>query len=165
MRPCEVRGLFHDYGWDWNGYAKFVFVRNPWARLVSLYQHICTEEASPPFSEWLYTMQPNGLGGDTDMTCPKLWKKYGAYSIEHYIKDDSGNILVDKVLRLEDINHKLIPYLTALHIPIDIRQKLPYKNQRQVAMGFQEYDSARTANHVRHLYHYDIVNYGYEFSL
>ena len=110
--------LFYQYGWDWNGYAKFVFVRNPWARLVSLYHHIAQKQSPPPFMDWLYTIQPYGRGGGGERYPRDSWQRFGTYSIEYFIKDEEGNILVDKVIRLEDINHELLPFLNALKVPI-----------------------------------------------
>ena len=50
----------------------------------------------PAFTEWLYTIKPKGVGGGGEDH--QRWRKYGSYSIEYYIKDQTGNILVDKVL-------------------------------------------------------------------
>jgi len=44
MRPVEARSIFEERGWTFEEYVKLVFVRNPWARLVSLYEMIGSHE-------------------------------------------------------------------------------------------------------------------------
>ncbi len=163
MRPEETRPLFREFGWDFDGYTKFVFVRNPWARLVSLYEHVHRQVAeAPPFSEWVYTVRPCGAGGGGRDREP--WRRYGAYSIEHFIKVSDGGVLVDKVIRLEDIDHALLPFLAALKLPVDATASVPWKNRRRVSRPYTEYYTPETAEHVRDLYRYDIVHYGYDFG-
>ena len=163
ITPQETRELFAAFGWDFYGYNKFVFVRNPWARLVSLYEHVMRNpDNRMEFTEWLYTIKPFGEGGGGEDW--QRWRKYGAYSIEHYIKDDAGNILVDKVIRLEDIQKELRPFLMALGLP-DVKQaKLNHSNKRKSSTHYTRYYNEETREYVRELYRYDIINYGYAFG-
>ena len=163
ITPQETRALFAVLGWDFYGYNKFVFVRNPWARLVSLYEHIKRHHSIPlGFTEWLYTIKPFGEGGGGEDW--QRWRKYGAYSIEHYIKDDAGNILVDKVIRLEDIQKDLKPYLIALGLPGIKEAKLNHSNKHKKQTHYTRYYNPETREYVRELYQYDIINYGYAFD-
>lgn len=163
ITPQETRILFNEFGWDFNSYNKFVFVRNPWARLVSLYEHVMRKpENQMEFTEWLYTIKPRDEGGGGEDY--QRWRKYGAYSIEHYIKDNSGNILVDKVIRLEDIQKELRPFLIALGLPNVKQAKLNHSNKRKKTIHYSEYYTNETRKYVQELYRYDIVNYGYSFD-
>lgn len=163
ITPQETRALFENFGWDFYSYHRFVFVRNPWARLVSLYEHVMREPTNQmPFAEWLYTIQPTGKGGGGEDH--QRWRKYGAYSIEHYIKDDKGNILVDKVIRLEDIQEKLKPFLAALGLPNVMEAEINHSNKRKKPKHYSSYYTEETKAYVRDLYRYDIVNYGYTFE-
>lgn len=163
ITPLETRVLFKKLGWDFYSYQKFVFVRNPWARLVSLYEHIMRNPAHQmPFTEWLYTIQPKGKGGGGEDH--QRWRKYGAYSIEHYIKDGVGNILVDKVIRLEDIQKELKPFLVALGLPKVREAGVNHSNKRQKQEHYSQYYTEATKAYVHNLYRYDIVNYGYSFE-
>jgi len=40
----QLRDHFKKMGWDWDGYFKFSFVRNPWDRMVSHFCHIRNAE-------------------------------------------------------------------------------------------------------------------------
>ncbi len=163
ITPQETRALFKDFDWDFNSYNKFVFVRNPWARLVSLYEHVMRNPKNEmDFNSWLYSISPNGKGGGGDEW--QRWRKYGAYSIEHYIKDNQGNILVDKVIRLEDIQKELRPFLKAMGLPEVEGAKLNYNNRRKAAAHYSSYYTETTQKYVYDLYRYDILNYGYSFS-
>jgi hypothetical protein len=164
MRPEEARALFRRFGWDFDGYTKFVFVRNPWARLVSLYEHIhrWRRPAAPPFSKWVRSVRPYGEGGGGEEW--ERWRRYGAYSIEYFIKDASGGVLVDKVIRLEDIDHALLPFLTTLKLPLAATNVVPWRNRRRIIRPYAEYYTPEAVEHVRDLYRYDIVNYGYAFG-
>lgn len=162
MRPAEARPLFQRFGWDFEGYTKFVFVRNPWARLVSLYEHIhrdLVEKIS--FTDWLFTVKPYGSGGGGEDW--ERWCRYGAYSIEHFIKDSKGNILIDKILRLEDIEQALIPYLSALGLPVNNMMPVGHKN-RGAETDYRHYYNSETQEHVTDLYRYDFINFGYSFD-
>ncbi|MGR8935812.1 MAG: sulfotransferase family 2 domain-containing protein [Gammaproteobacteria bacterium] len=162
MRPEETRPLFRRFGWDFEGYTKFAFVRNPWARLVSLYEHIHRDaDEKIPFTNWLFTVMPYDRGGGGEDW--ERWRRYGAYSIEHFIKDSSGNILVDKVLRLEDIDRALIPYLSTLGLAMNNMLPIGHKN-RGAKSDYRDYYNAETREHVADLYRYDIVNFGYGFD-
>lgn len=163
MRPEEARPLFHDFGWDFDGYTKFTLVRNPWARLVSLYEHIHEHEAAPPpFPAWVQSVRPYDEGGGGQPW--ERWRRYGAYSIEHFIKDESGGVLVDKVLRLEDIDDVLLPFLAAVGLPVAAAGAVERSNRGKRTRPYTGYYTPAAVEHVRQLYRYDIVHYGYEFG-
>ena len=64
MTPAEARSFFEQFGWHFNAYRKFVFVRNPWARLVSAYEHYKRSTgATLAFKNWLRQVKPFGAGG------------------------------------------------------------------------------------------------------
>ena len=163
IRPEETRAIFQELNWDFYSYQRFVFTRNPWARLVSLYEHVMRNVKNPPaFPEWLYTIKPNGIGGGGEDH--QRWRKYGAYSIEHYIKDKTGNILVDKVLRLEDIQSTLRPYLSGLGLPKLDEIKLNHSNKRKNKEHYSQYYNTKAVEWVAEHYKYDIVNFNYTFE-
>ena len=39
MPACEAKRAFDERGWNWFEYNRFCIVRNPYARMVSLYHH------------------------------------------------------------------------------------------------------------------------------
>ncbi|MEL7251462.1 MAG: sulfotransferase family 2 domain-containing protein [Bacteroidota bacterium] len=163
ITPGETKPLFEAFDWDFNSYNKFVFVRNPWARLVSLYEHINRSNSFDiAFKDWLYTIEPYGKGGGGEDF--QRWRKYGAYSIEHFIKDKEGNILVDKVLRMEDIQNELRPFLAAMGLSDVHRAVLNHSNKRKSTRAYTKYYDGTTKAYVAERFRYDIVNYGYTFT-
>jgi hypothetical protein len=151
MTPREVREVFRRYRWDFEGYTKFVFVRNPWARLVSLYSHIRRSEALPCFAEWLSTVQSDGPGGGGESW--QRWRRYGTYSIQHFITDERG-----------EIEQALRPFLASLGLTGLADKPVQHRNRRLNGPHYTTFYTAESAAIVRDRYRYDIETYGYRFG-
>lgn len=166
MSPIEARSIFNAVGWDFNSYTRFVFVRNPWARLVSLYEMISQnageESNRHAFTRWLYMIKPYGPGGGGEDW--KRWRKYGTYSLDNYASGDTGGLLVDKVIRLEDIGRELIPFLKTLNLPGIEKLSVPHINKRSKERHYTRYYTKETEQYVGKLYSYDIKEFGYKFE-
>ncbi len=163
ITPLEAQGLFAERGWDFAGYTKFVLVRNPWARLVSLYRHVHqADAATPAFADWLPTTAPDGAGGGGEDW--QRWRRYGAWSIAHYVSDGAGGTLVDHVLRLEDIAVALKPFLAGLGLPGVAARAIPHSNRRADGRPYTSWYTPATAALVASRYRYDIRAFGYRFG-
>ena len=183
MSPTEAKDIFQDRGINYDDYFKFVFVRNPWARLVSLYEMIYSNKATknvknplkftiktmykkvftktPDFKVWLETIENHGVGGGGAEW--EKWRRYGTYSLDNYIMDDNKNILVDKVIKLENIQLDLKPTLKELGIHIDENLKLEKVNARKYQKYTQYYDK-KSIDLVAKMYQYDISEFDYKFG-
>lgn len=162
MRPIEARDFFRRFGWDFDRYRKFTFVRNPWARLVSLYEHIRrVEPGIEPFSQWLDSIRPHGQGGGGEDG--QRWRKYGTYSLKHFVEDETGRSLVDRVIRLENIDRDLLPYLRSIGIPVSLSAEILHRNRGPV-VDYTGHYCEETAQRVAELYRDDIEHYGYRFG-
>lgn len=136
-------------------------VRNPWARLVSLYRHLqCTSETVPPFTIWLKTVAPNGSGGGGGSW--QKWRRYGGWSTSHFIAGPKGEPLVDRVIRLEDVDRDLIPFLKTLDLPGIEEQSVPHANARE-ATDYRRWYDDDSAAWVRDRYNDDIERWNYTF--
>jgi hypothetical protein len=202
MPPIELKKVFLTKGLNFEEYFKFTMVRNPWARLVSLYEMIYGYKSNrkpslskkyikhkiffsykkffsikPRFKEWLLTIDnknrgaegKTGLGSRESLLSKKNpfpnkgWRIYGSYSIDNYIMDESKNILVDRVIKLEDIEQQLIPILANLNLPEIENIKIPKVNTRNYKK-YTEYYDEESIEIVKKLYEYDIVNFNYQFG-
>lgn len=177
ISPAEVKALFEERGWNYEEYYKFTFVRNPWARLVSLYNMIYFTRAprsltgkvraairrftSPSFKQWLKKTRTDGdgAGGPPD----QRWQVYGTYSIESYTRDDDGKPLVDEVLKLEEIDSTLPVLLKRIGIPDADSLHVPRVNTRR-ARDYSDYYDAETIELVAQRYRYDIEHFDYHYQ-
>lgn len=163
IRPLEIRPVFKRFGWRYADYYSFVFVRNPWARLVSLYRYLQKSDLKTnlDFGAWLRTTQPGGPGGG--QRDDARWLKYGTYSLDAYACDEDGNLLVDDVFRLEDIAE--VPTKLRLRgIPIPEDAEAPWINRRKETADLSSfYTDDELVDLVGQRYAKEIAAFGYRY--
>lgn len=111
------------------GYFRLTMVRHPYARLCSLYAMICRVDRTwrllgpPDFEFWLEGLCP---------TTPKAngpahqgWRQYGGCSAYYWTHDASGALLVDHVIKLEELAQNWTSLLHRLDLP---PAQLPHMN-------------------------------------
>ena len=175
MRPVELRDVFASRGWDFGGYFKFVMVRNPWSKLVSLYEMYAFREGgqlsrlrSPltrheGFQAWLRTIDPN-FGGSGHVAPAKIENgviRFGALSYVGFAGDEDGRPLVDEVIKLEEIESGLPPVLERLGVPLPPR--VPRTGRGRYRGGYRAYYDDESREYVGALYAEDIERFGYTF--
>jgi len=116
---------FSEQRWDWIGYFKFTFVRNPWERMVSFYhfgkwdRHHCAfwslkyEESSAgrvPFKEWLVRKVKNRHPREPG-------------SINEFAYGVDGRCLIDRIFKVEEIDQAIIEVADRLELPL--REQTP----------------------------------------
>jgi hypothetical protein len=161
MRPIEAREAFRSQGWDYSSYYSFVFVRNPWTRLVSLYAMILHLDPLMrlPFIEWLETTSPHGTGGGGTST----WRKYGTYSLAAFAGGGSSALFVDDVFRLEDIES--VPEKLRRHgVPLPADAAAPHINRTGGTVDYRRfYATKRSVDFVGDNYADEIRRFRYKF--
>ncbi len=153
----DTKRRFTELGWDFDSYSRLVCVRNPWAKLVSLYCYRRRKFELPSFERWL----DNVAAGDDALP---QWPIFGSESLATFIHDANGNLLVNRVLRTEDLDHELLPYLRSIGLPIPPDADLPRYNISGKGDSYQKHYSPASVALVRDLYRYEIDNFGYDFG-
>lgn len=164
IAPHAVQLAFAKRGWPFEDYFRFVFVRNPWARLVSLYRMIEKVEEGRfrmPFDEWLIATRPDGHGGVAGHSHDRLWARYGAYALDNYVAGPDGRRMVDTVFRLEDID-ALPGLLRARGIPVET--EMPRVNAKRRVELDAYYTNESLRRLVAERYAQDIEEFGYSYA-
>lgn len=184
MLPAELRPVFEARGWDFDGYYKFTFVRNPWARLVSVYaaiqdrglagrvrdaasyasRRLRGRDLEPDvagFRRWVRGIETAGRGGGGKPY--HGWRRKGTWSTAAFVCDADGHELVDEVIRLEDAPRRLPELAARLGLPGADALCLPHVNAHRHAAYTAYYDAA-AAEHVARLYADDISRFAYRFG-
>lgn len=148
---------------DFNKIYKFVVVRNPYDRAVSIWKYVTkTYSISRPKSfirkyRFEYFLE----------SLPELWNcKYDRHAATHSapyfsdITDENGNLLVDDIFRLEEIDTFFPVLCNKLNIPMSLRTV----NQNSKRNGiYQSYYTLKTTDLVYNLYKDDIEIMKYKF--
>jgi hypothetical protein len=161
MRPVEMRAAFVRLGWRYNDYYSFVFVRNPWTRLLSLHQYALKAGVPlPAFAEWVKSTAADGNGGGGPKALP--WLRYGTYSIDAFAGDGNGNLLVSEVFRLEDMAQ--VPGRLRLRgIPLPADAAAPWINRTKESASLDAYYTPELRNLVAERYAKEIERFGYSY--
>jgi len=145
---AEARELFHQRqrGGFFESAFKFTFTRNPWDRMVSLYEYSRKHHGlTLPFDAWTEHLRPDAVDGKLTSAC----------SFEAFT--DGGQ--VDEIIKLEEMNERLPPLLSRLNIPC---RGIPKANAIPRA-HYRTYYNQTTEARIASLYTADIERFGYSF--
>lgn len=163
MRPVECKAVFDRAGARFEEYFRFTFTRNPWARMVSLYKMIRRQdrEITVPFGDWLRSVSPGAAGGGGHDS--QRWRKFGTYSLQNFAGDGTGNLLVNEVFRMEDMQHVIADLRQRGIVPPGDAQ-VPRINASPDRARWQDWYDDETRALVSERYRDDISLFGYAFE-
>jgi hypothetical protein len=134
-------------------YFKFGFVRNPWDRVVSLYER----------AEGLQFRNTMSFGEFVD------WIQYSSSTCIHptphryqldWFVDPNGNVLADFIGRFERLDEDWAFVAQKL----GIAERLPHRGANPRARHYTEYYTPRTRYVIANKFRVDIEHFGYEFG-
>jgi len=131
---------------------KFTFVRNPWARLVSAYHYGALTNARS-FDQFVKNINEY-------VNIKKTLKTVHVLNCLDWISDDKGNVLVDFIGKIENLQEDFNVVCDKIGIP---QQQLPHKNKSN-HKHYTEYYDDETREIVAEKYANDIEYFNYEFG-
>jgi len=162
MRPVEARATFSELGWDFDASYRFITVRNPWARLVSLYrmmEGLKHHGAKLDFSSWIKSIDPDRPPVPAS---PGKWYDHGMLSFDAFVSDEAGTVLVKDAFRIEDQLPDLLEKLYEIGVPVPQRKSVPSVNVAP-KVDYRAFYSDADVALVAHLYQPEISQFGYKF--
>lgn len=142
----------------WREAYKFTFVRNPWDKVVSLYEYRRKKNKTRiaalnvTFSDWI--KMTHGPSPDTAYyNNPKSFQP----QVE-WLKDNDGKISIDFVGKFESINEDFNHIKNA----IGLDAELPHLNASS-RTDYRSYYDDETRKLIEHWYREDIERFGYTF--
>jgi hypothetical protein len=113
------------------------------------------------FIAWIYTTDSGKHGGGEEQ---KRRRNYDTYSLANYTGDDNGEILIDKIIKLECIQENLPKYLADIGLPAAESLVIPHANQRTKENHYSRYYDKQAINFVQSNYSLDIELFDYKFE-
>jgi hypothetical protein len=134
-------------------YFKFGFVRNPWDRVVSLYERteplIMKDKMTfEQFVDWIQY---------ASATC--IHSSPHRYQLDWFV-DGSGNMLADFIGRFERLDADWATIAKKLGLP----ETLPHKRENPRARHYTDYYNDKTRDIIASKFKIDIDHFGYEFG-
>lgn len=163
----ELNAIFNERGWDWDSYRRFCVVRNPFDRVVSWYhfsRRFHPVRGAPllinvrRFAGWYLRSHKSfrdfvlGLNPERrpDTTLPG------------FIGDGNGRLLVNDILRFEELVEVLPSYLRSIGVPVS-EHALPRLNFSAQRRDYRDYYDSVSRSHVESVFAYEIERFGYAF--
>ena len=133
----------------WGSYFKFCVERNPWDKVVSHYA-MESHKAKNPISFDQYLTR-------------KMFRECVNYPL--YTDEDDETLLVDRILRFEQLNQDLSKLFEQLKVPwqgdLGVRAKSGYRNDQR---PFQEFYSDAQRQLVEQAFQWECRHLGYTFD-
>ena len=169
MPARDAKQVFDRKGWDWFGYRSFCVVRNPYARVVSLfhqYQSMRTRRAPglalvPKLKALVKYRLERPLAFRAYVLGIEQWRGM-TMPLHDFIHDDAGNRLVNDVLRFEELADELPRYVHRLGVQIE-PEEIPVLGASGIE-SYREYYDPETRDLVENLYQYEIDRFGYSLE-
>ena len=169
MPAKEAKQVFDAKDWDWFQYRRFCVVRNPYARVVSLYHHHLSMRtrgapglAPMPRLRALFKYSLERTKSFKDYVLSLHRNHTLALPLDEFIlADDASPLLVD-VLKFEELAADLPGYLRRLGIQIE-PAGIPLVGSSGI-QNYREFFDEETRSHVENLYRYEIDRFGYRFE-
>jgi hypothetical protein len=139
----------------WNSLFTFAFVRNPWARLVSWYNH-SVQNATGPFSR---LVQEKTRTFDDFLFLTEGLAARTLFNQVDHISDKDGRVLVDFVGRFED----LAADFTCICERLEISPGLPHIYESP-HVDYRTYYTPSTRDLVAARFSRDVQAFGYQFD-
>lgn len=143
----------------WNSTFKFAFVRNPFAKAVSTYNHFPKNDRfqmrSKPiaFDEWIKKIYGNKRDAKYYFSASFF------QSQSDWLKDHQGVISLNKIVRLENIEEDFPEILEMLGIEAPI----PHVNSSK-KVDYRSYYTEESYDLVRNWHQEDLDNFSYTFD-
>ena len=158
----ELKEHFNEKNWNWNEYFKFTFVRNPWSRCVSKWEHRKRVSNNQTLLDNRdeFAIQSRNLIHKWKSFRGMLRRGHVGNSQYNWCFDASGNQLVDFIGKTENFQEDFNTICDKIKIP---QQQLPRKNATK-HKHYTEYYDDETKQIVAEKYAKDIAYFGYEFG-
>ncbi len=139
----------------WNNYFSFSFVRNPWDRMVSLYNYCCKGKYKFPICK--EAIEAGSFSQFIRGQCFQSLPQQLAY-----LTDKQGNVLVDFIGKQESIQKDFDYVCEQLQVPSTDIQK--FKHNVKTFDNYQDYyNSDEDIDIVKNKFASDINFFGYKF--
>ena len=153
----RLRGNYIDE-FMWKEYLKFSVVRNPWSKAVSEYHWYLRFGPAITFSEW--------VGSLSDRL--RINEMINVLEIGHNVRqneflcDQQGNLLVDKVLRFEDLSSDFSLLSEERNWGVSLMRDKATKSTP--LKDFRSFYTQETAQKICDIYSKDISLFGYSMN-
>ncbi len=138
---------------QFESYFKFGFVRNPWDRVVSLYERaealqLKDKMSFEEFVDWIQY---------SSSTC--VHSSPHRYQLDWFV-DANGNVLADFIGKFERLDEDW----AFVGQKLGISERLPHRRANPRARHYTEYYTPRTRDVIATRFKVDIERFGYEFA-
>ena len=170
--PKKVKKVLEEYTEEkFSDYTVFTTVRNPWDRMVSWWAYGHWSKNLMPWWEDDRTKNEDGShkwwpGKDDsfrktevsfDYWIKKIEEQYNlfVFNAENFLYNDS-KLLIDKIIRMEDFNSKLFPFLKKITSGFGPSEPTPLKFNKSKRDEYRSYYTSSTKEIVEKKFEKDI---------